>query len=74
MFPWGFLPLNITGRERTGMTDFEIDLWPQVLWTKVHHAMAKMAWTLSITLREAEKRARDAETGMQLYDQRQRAL
>ena len=27
--------------------------------------MTKLAWTLPITLREADKRARDEETGMQ---------
>ena len=56
------------------MADFEIDLWPRVLRAKIHHAMAKMACTLPITLREAEKRAVEADTGKQLYDQRQRAL
>ena len=64
----------IPGGESTGMTDFEIDIWPYVLRAKIHHAMAKMATTLPITLREAHKRTVDADTGKQQYDQRQRAL
>ena len=62
------------GQERTRMSDREIDEWRFVLRAKVHHAMAKLALTLPITLREAEKREVDAETGSQSYTQRERAL
>ena len=64
------------GEGRTNMSDHVVDDWRYVLRAKVHvhRAMAKLALTLAVTLREAEKREVDAETGSQLDTQRERAL